>query len=317
MVVGGSVGRSGALIRYFGWRIAQVIPALFGVSVVVFVLVRLIPGDPVTAMLASRATPQLVNEARNQLHLNQPLWLQYWDYLRGAVHGDFGVSFFYGQSVWSLTIPRIPVSLELLAYASLMTLLITFPIATLAAAKRGRWVDQVIRVMLTTALGIPSFWLGLLLALYLGVRVKLFPIAGSGSGGVNTMYHLTLPALTIALSMAPLLVRALRSSLIEVMTMDYITTARACGLRRRFIIWSYLWRNSLLPIVTVFGVNLGWLIGGTVIVEQVFAIPGLGSLLISSISTRDYAIIQMVTTVLALFIIVTNLLTDLASALFD
>jgi peptide/nickel transport system permease protein len=305
------------LVRYFGWRVAQIVPVLFGVSIVVFLLVRLIPGDPVTAMLASRATPHLVQQAREQLHLNEPMWQQYWDYLRSAVRGNFGVSFFYQEAVWPLTVPRIPVTVELLAFASVLSLLITFPVATLAAAKRGGWIDQVIRLTFTTALGIPSFWLGLILALYLGVRVKLFPIVGSGSGGFDTLYHLTLPALTIALSMAPLQIRALRSSLIEVMTADYVTTARACGLRRRFVVWSYLWRNSILPLITVFGVNLGWLIGGTVIVEQVFAIPGLGSLLINSISTRDYAIIQLVTTVLALLIIVANLVIDLAYALFD
>jgi peptide/nickel transport system permease protein len=290
---------------------------LFGVSIVVFLLIRLIPGDPVTAMLASRATPHLVQQAREQLHLNEPLWQQYWDYLRSAAHGNFGVSFFYQEGVWTLTVPRIPVTVELLAFASVLSLLITFPVATLAAAKRGGWIDQVVRLTFTTALGIPSFWLGLILALYLGVRVKLFPIVGSGSGGFDTLYHLTLPALTIALSMAPLQVRALRSSLIEVMTADYVTTARACGLRRRFVVRSYLWRNSILPLITVFGVNLGWLIGGTVIVEQIFAIPGLGSLLINSITTRDYAIIQLVTTVLALLIIVANLVIDLAYALFD
>jgi peptide/nickel transport system permease protein len=295
----------------------QIVPVLFGVSIVVFLLVRLIPGDPITAMLASRATPHLVQQAREQLHLNEPMWQQYWDYLRSAVRGNFGVSFFYQESVWPLTVPRIPVTVELLAFASVLSLLITFPVATLAAAKRGGWIDQVIRLTFTTALGIPSFWLGLILALYLGVRVKLFPIVGSGSGGFDTLYHLTLPALTIALSMAPLQIRALRSSLIEVMTADYVTTARACGLRRRFVVWSYLWRNSILPLITVFGVNLGWLIGGTVIVEQVFAIPGLGSLLINSIATRDYAIIQLVTTVLALLIIVANLVIDLAYALFD
>jgi peptide/nickel transport system permease protein len=268
-------------------------------------------------MLASRATPHLVQQAREQLHLNEPLWQQYWDYLRSAAHGNFGVSFFYQEGVWTLTVPRIPVTVELLAFASVLSLLITFPVATLAAAKRGGWIDQVVRLTFTTALGIPSFWLGLILALYLGVRVKLFPIVGSGSGGFDTLYHLTLPALTIALSMAPLQVRALRSSLIEVMTADYVTTARACGLRRRFVVRSYLWRNSILPLITVFGVNLGWLIGGTVIVEQIFAIPGLGSLLINSITTRDYAIIQLVTTVLALLIIVANLVIDLAYALFD
>jgi peptide/nickel transport system permease protein len=303
--------------RYVLGRLLQIVPVLFGVSVIVFLLIRLIPGDPATAALGSRATPQLIAEARAQLHLNEPFWKQYIDFVGGALHGDFGVSYFYESSVWSITVPRVPVTLELIGYACVLALLITFPVSIVAALRRGRVADQVIRVAFTTALGIPAFWLGLLLALYLGVRVKLFPIAGSGSGGIDTIYHLTLPALTIAISMSPLLVRALRSSLIEVMGSDFLMTGRASGLRGRFLVPSYMLRNSVLPLITVFSINLGYLIGGTVIVEQIYGIPGLGSLLISSISTRDYSIIQLVTLLLALFVVVANLLTDLAYVVFD
>jgi peptide/nickel transport system permease protein len=305
------------MTRYIVGRLLQTIPVLIGVSVVVFLLVRLIPGDPATAVLGSRATPELIEQARSQLHLDEPLWKQYIDYLGGAVRGNFGVSYFYGASVWSITIPRIGVTLELIAYASILALLITFPVAILAAAKRGRAADQVVRATFTAALGIPSFWLALLLAQYFGVRLKLFPIAGEGSGGIDTVYHLTLPALTIAISMAPLLVRALRSSLIEVMGSEFVTTGKASGLKARFLVPSYMLRNSILPLITVFSINLGWLIGGTVIVESIFGIPGLGSLLINSITTRDYSIIQLVTLILALFVIFANLLTDLAYAFFD
>jgi len=303
--------------RYVVGRVLQIIPTLIGVSFVIFLLVRLIPGDPATAVLGSRATPELIRQARSQLHLDEPFAQQYWDFLVGALHGNFGVSYFYESSVWSVTVSRVPITLELIAYASLIALVITFPVSILAAANRGRIVDQVVRFTFTTALGIPSFWLGLLLALYLGVRVHLFPIAGSGSGGLDTIYHLTLPALTIALSMAALLVRALRSSLIEVIDSDFVTTGKAAGLRNRFLVQSYMLRNSVLPLITVFSINLAWLIGGTVIVEQIYAIPGLGSLLITSITTRDYSIIQLVTLILALFVIVANLLTDLAYVFFD
>jgi peptide/nickel transport system permease protein len=303
--------------RYVLGRVVQILPVLIGVSMVVFLLVRLIPGDPAVSMLGGRATPQMLKAAREQLHLNEPIWTQYYDYVRGWVHGQFGVSFFYGSSVWSLTLPRVPATLELIGYAALLALLITLPLASIAALYRGRLADQLVRIFFSTALGIPSFWLGLLLALYLGVRAKVFPIAGTGSGFVGTIYHLTLPALTIALSMSPLLVRALRSSLIEVLTSDYVTTARAAGVRVRHVFWSYLLRNSVLPLITVLSINLGFLIGGTVIVEQIYAIPGLGSLLIGSIATRDYAIIQLITLILALFVLVTNLLTDLAYVAFD
>jgi len=305
------------MTRYFVGRLVQTLPVLLGVSVVVFLLVRLIPGDPVVAVLGSRATPELIREGRAQLHLDEPFWRQYVDFLIGAVHGDFGVSYFYQQSVWSLVVSRIPITLALIAYASILALLITFPLATIAALKRDRLTDQSIRILFTAALGIPSFWLGLILASYFGVHIKLFPVAGSGDGGFDTIYHLTLPAFTIAISMSPILVRALRSSLLGVLGSDYVTTARACGLRRRFVIVSYMWRNSVLPLVTVFSVNVGFLIGGTVIVEEIFGIPGLGSLLIGSITTRDYAIIQLVTLILALFVIATNLLTDIAYVLLD
>jgi peptide/nickel transport system permease protein len=303
--------------RYIINRVLQMVPVLIGVSLVVFLLVRLIPGDPATAMLGGHATPQLIEQARRQLHLNEPLWTQYYHYLVGWIHGQFGVSFFYGDSVWSLTVPRIPITLELIGYAGVLALLITFPLATIAAARRGGLVDNSIRLLFTVSLGIPTFWLGLILAEYLGVRVKLFPITGTGSGGFNTLYHLTLPALTIAISMSPLLVRALRSKLIEVMSSDFIVTARACGLRRRYVVWNYMLRNSLIPVVTVLSINLGFLIGGTVIVEDIFGIPGIGSLLINSIATRDYSIIQLVTLVLALFVLLANLLTDIAYAVLD
>src|SRR5581483_6226489 len=248
------------MTRYVLGRLLQIVPVLFGVSLIVFLLIRLIPGDPATAVLGSRATPQLIAEARAQLHLNEPFYKQYIDFVGGALHGDFGVSYFYESSVWSITVPRIPVTLELIGYACVLALLITFPVSVVAAFRRGRIADQVIRITFTTALGIPTFWLGLLLALYLGVRVKLFPIAGSGSGGFDTLYHLTLPALTIAISMTPLLVRALRSSLIEVMASDFLMTGRASGLRGRFLVPSYMLRNSVLPLITVFSINLGYLI---------------------------------------------------------
>jgi peptide/nickel transport system permease protein len=293
------------------------VPVMFGVSVIVFLLVRLIPGNPAVAVLGGRATPALIAQVNRQLRLNEPIWQQYFHYISGWVHGDFGMSFFYGSSVWSLTTPRVPVTLELIAYGAIIALLITLPIAGLAAMYRDRPLDHFIRVVFTTTLGMPSFWLGLLLSLYLGVKVHLFPIAGGGTGFLDRIYHLTLPALTIALAITPLLVRALRSSLIEVMSADYVRTARAAGLRRRYLVSSYLLRNSLLPLVTVLSINLGWLIGGTVIVEQVFGVAGIGSLLLGSITTRDYAIIQLVTLILALTVLVSNLLTDVVYAWLD
>lgn len=305
------------MIRYLAGRLLQIVPVLFGVSVIVFLLVRLIPGDPAISILGSRATPELVARVRDQLGLDLPMWQQYLNYLGNALRGDFGVSFFYQTDVSLLAAARIPLTLLLIGYSSLLALAFAVPFATLAAIRRGGVVDQTIRLVFTTALGLPSFWLAIILSLLLGVRLRVFPISGAGTGGLDTIWHLTLPAVTIALSIAPILVRSLRSSLIEVLGSDYVTTGRAAGLRRSTLLWSYLLRNSLLPLVTILSINVGWLIGGTVIVEQIFGLPGLGSLLITSITTRDYAIIQMVTLTLALFVIAVNLLTDLSYAVLD
>jgi peptide/nickel transport system permease protein len=305
------------MIRYLGGRLVQVIPVLFGVSIVAFLLVRLIPGDPAVAILGTRATPELVARVHDQLGLGLPIWQQYVNFLGAAFRGDFGISFFYQAAVTDITVPRIPITIVLIAYAAVLALLITVPLATIAAARRGGATDQVIRLLFTTTLGIPSFWLGILLALVFAVRFRVFPLGGAGTGGLDTLWHLALPALTIALSIAPILVRSLRSSLIEVLRADFVTTGRAAGLGRWTLTWSYVLRNSLIPLITVLSLNLGWLIGGTVVIEQVFAIPGLGSLLITSITTRDYAIIQLVTLILAGLVILVNLVTDIAYAAFD
>jgi peptide/nickel transport system permease protein len=305
------------LLRYLGRRLLQTIPVLFGISVIVFLLVRLIPGDPARAMLGTRATPQLIARMHSQFGLNKPIWVQYVDFINSALHGQFGVSFFYQSSVGSLLAQRIPLTVGLLAYAAVISVLVAFPLALLAAFHRGSVLDQSIRLLFTTSLGLPAFWLGILLALVLGVNLGLFPVSGPGNGLLDSIWHLTLPACTIALSITPIIGRSLRSSLIEVMRADFVTTGRAAGLPGRTIALTYVLRNSLLPTITVLSVNVGWLISGTVIVEQVFALPGVGSLLITSITTRDYAIIQGVTLILALFVVLVNLVTDLVYAALD
>jgi peptide/nickel transport system permease protein len=305
------------MIRYIAGRLLLILPVLFGVSIVVFMLIRLIPGDPAIAILGEHATPELVARVKNQLGLNLPIWTQYLRFLGRAWHGDFGLSFFYQENVSVLTLERIPVTLTLIGYAALLGLTISIPFATLAAVRRETTVDHVIRLVFTATIGIPSFWLGIVLALLLSVKVRLFVLGGGGSGGLDTMWHLTLPALTIALHISPILVRALRSSLIEVMDSDYVTTGLAMGLRPLTLLVSYLLRNGLTPFISVLGLNVGWLIGGTIIIEQVFGIPGVGSLLITSILTRDYSIVQFVALVLAFLVILVNLLTDLTYAVLD
>ena len=305
------------MMRYIAGRLLLILPVLFGVSIVVFLLIRLIPGNPAVALLGEHATPELIARLEQQLGLNLPLWRQYLIFLGNASHGNFGQSFFYQESVFTLTAARIPVSLMLISYAALLGLLISIPFATLAAVRRETPVDHAIRLVFTGTIGIPSFWLGIVLALLLSVKVRLFPLGGIGKGGFDTLWYLTLPALTIAFHISPILMRSLRSSLIEVLNSDYVTTGVAMGLRPFTLLISYVLRNGLTPFISVVGLNIGWLIGGTIIIEQVFGVPGVGSLLITSILTRDYSIVQFVTLVLAFLVILVNLLTDLAYAALD
>jgi peptide/nickel transport system permease protein len=305
------------MIRYAAGRVLQIVPVLFGVSIVVFLLIRLIPGNPAVAILGERATPELVERVKNQLGLDLPIWRQYLHFLGNASRLDFGPSYFYKQEVSTLTLERIPVTLTLVAYAMVIGLVIAVPFGTWAATRREGPVDHTIRLVFTGIIGIPTFWMGIILALLLSVRWKLLPLGGVGANRLDTLWHLTLPALTIGLHISPILVRALRSSLIEVMSSDYVTTGVAMGLRPATRLFSYVLRNGLTPFVSTVGLNIGWLIGGTIIIEQVFGVPGVGSLLITSILTRDYSIIQFVALVLAVLVILVNLLTDLTYALLD
>ncbi|PYO29182.1 MAG: ABC transporter permease [Candidatus Rokuibacteriota bacterium] len=305
------------MIRYAAGRVVAIVPVLFGVSIVVFLLIRLIPGNPAISILGERATPELVERVRNQLGLDLPISRQYLHFLGNVSRGDFGASYFYHQEVSMLTLERIPITLALIAYATAIALVIAVPFATLAAARREGPVDHAIRLVFTGTIGIPTFWMGIILALLLSVKLRLLPLGGVGVNRLDTLWHLTLPALTIALHISPIFVRALRSSLIEVMNPDYVTTGVAMGLRPVTLLVSYLLRNALTPFISVLGLNVGWLIGGTIIIEQVFGVPGVGSLLITSILTRDYSIIQFVALVLAVLVILVNLLTDLAYAALD
>lgn len=305
------------MIRYTAFRLLQTIPVLFGISIVIFFLVRLIPGDPAVAALGSRATPELIARVRDQLGLDLPLWEQYFNFIANALKGDFGISFFYQQDVWLVTIERLPVTLLLMGYAIALAVLIAVPCAFWSAVRQGQVPDHALRVLFTIGLGMPVFWSGIILAYIFGVKFQLLPITGQGSGGLDTLVHLTLPALTLAISISPILVRTLRSSVIEVLASDYVTTGRAMGLKPRYLAFSYILRNSLRPVVSVVTINLGYLIGGTVIVERIFSLAGVGSLLIGSIATRDYAVIQLATLIFALLVVLTNLVGDLLYRLLD
>jgi len=295
----------------------ELVPVLFGVSLVSFVLVHSIPGDPVRILLGSRATAAVIAKVRAQYGLDEPLVVQYLYFLKNLLAGDLGRSIVYKAPVAGIVFDRIAPTAFLLAYALVLAILIGGAMASLAALKAGRWQDTAVRMVSTIGLGLPAFWLGIVLVLVFSIALDLFPTSGYGDTFAEHLHHLFLPALTIALALSPVLTRSLRATLVAELASDYAVSARARGVGERRIFLSHVLRNALGPAITVLGVNVGWLIGGTVVVEQVFSIPGLGQLMVGSIFARDYLVVQFVALVLAVAVILTNFVVDVLVALLD
>jgi peptide/nickel transport system permease protein len=298
-------------------RVVHTIPVLVGVAFLVFLLIQLVPGDPATTLLGQRATPERVAALRDKWNLNDSLLVQFGTYLASLIRGDLGDSFLYQDSVGDVILARLWPTLGLLFYATVLTVVISIPLSIIAVSKRDGVRDHAVRTLTVVGLGMPPFWVGIMLVLLFALQLRWFPVGGVGSGLLDQVRSLFLPALTIAVAMSPLVIRSLRASMLEVLESDYVTTARALGLPERRVFSRHVLRNSLVPAVTVLGVNLGFFIGGTVVIESVFAIPGLGQLMVQSIYNRDFPVVQGVTLVLAVLVILVNLLTDLSYSLLD
>ncbi len=302
---------------YIARRLALMIPVLFGITVVVFSLLQLIPGDPATTILGMQARPESVAALRHELGLDRPLWEQYLRYMHNVVTFDLGQSLKFKTSVGSLLPGRLAVTLALIAYATALTIAISLPLGIVSALRQGGIFDQVTRAFLMVTLVMPAFCVGILFLTFFSVRLQLFPVAGFGDGWQEHLHHLFLPALTISLSIAPLIVRALRTSILEGLGSDYVRTARAKGLREQAVISTHVLRNALIPAVTLLGLSVGYLMGGTVIVENVFSLPGAGKLLVDGIAARDYPLVQSTTLVFAILVILVNLGTDVIYTFLD
>jgi peptide/nickel transport system permease protein len=298
-------------------RLPQSLLVLLGVSVVAFALIHLVPGDPARISLGARAPEQAVLAARRALGLDKPLPTQYWNFISGAVHGNFGYSLIQHTSVGSLLGPRIVPSLLLLAFATVVSVLLAVPLGIISALWRDRVPDHVIRVVTMITFAMPAFWLALVLVELLALRAHVFPVSGYGGGFASKLRDLTLPALTITLYLMPMLVRTLRSSIIDVLGSDFVEAARARGLSERRVIFKHVLRNASIATVTVLAVNLGFLISGTVVIEVVFDIPGLGSLIVGAVQQRDFPLVQALTLIFGFIVIVVNLLADVAYAVID
>ena len=298
-------------------RLVQMIPVLIGVTLVVFSLLQLIPGDPATAMLGIQARPESIAALRHELGLDRPLWEQYLHYVGRVLTLDLGDSLKFKVSVASLLGDRLEVSLALIVYATVLMIALALPLGIISALRKDGLFDQITRVVLMVTMVMPAFWIGILFLTYFSLKLQLFPVSGYGETWQDHLHHLFLPALTIALSITPLLVRALRTSILEAMGSDYVRTARAKGLRERAIVMSHVLRNALIPALTLLGLSVGYLLGGTVIVENVFSLPGAGKLLVDAITARDYPLVQSTTLIFALLVILVNLLTDLIYTFLD
>lgn len=298
-------------------RLVHMIPVLFGIVLVVFLMVRLIPGDPARIMLGTHATEEKLTELRATLGLDKPIYEQFAFFMGSVLRGDLGTSLVFRRPVAVVIAERLPPTLFLVTYAAVLSLLLTIPLALLAAVRQNRPSDHAVRVGATLTLSMPSFWLGLILLIIFAVRLRWFPVAGYGDDFVDHLWHLFLPALTITLALAPLLIRSLRSGLIDVLKAPYVEFARAKGIQENKVLRRHVLRNAMISTVTILALNVGWLLGGSVVIETVFTIPGLGQLMVNAIYARDYPVVQGVTLVFGFLVIMITLLTDIIYTMLD
>ncbi|WP_307478753.1 ABC transporter permease [Microbacterium trichothecenolyticum] len=293
------------------------IPVLIGVVTVTFLLMHLTPGDPALAYLGQKAGPEALAALRHAWGLDRPLWVQYLQFAGGLLRGDFGTSMYFKQPTAELISARLPVTLELTAMTAVLIVVIAVPAATLAAARQGRAADSLLQLGASAGLGMPQFWVASMLVLVLSLQLGLFPAAGYGDTPLSQFVSLILPALTLAISAAPLVFRSLRSSMIDALDSEYVAFAEAKGLRRFRVLSGYALRNGAISAVTILGVNVGAIIGGTLVVESVFSLPGLGSLMMQGILNRDFPVVQCTTLVFAVLVVLIYLGTDILHRLLD
>jgi peptide/nickel transport system permease protein len=309
------------MYRYVIRRAIAMVPILFGVSLVTYLMMYITPGDPAKLALRARdgiaPTDAEVEQFRRQQGLDDPIAVQYVDWLWGALHGDLGRSWVQDRPVSDLLVQRIPETVELAAAAVVIALAIALPAGIISAVHRGRMPDHLSQVGSLLGVSMPNFWLGYLLILVfaLGIPVEslgVFPVTGAG-----TLHQLVLPAVTLGTGVAAIITRLLRSSMLEILDEAYIQAARSKGLRERIVVYKHALRNALIPVVTIAGLQLGFLLNGAVIVEIVFARPGLGKLVVDSLFQRDYPVMQGSTLLIAIMFVLLNFLVDVTYRYVD
>ena len=308
------------MINYIVKRILALIPVLLVVSIAIFLIIHITPGDPASVMLGVDATEEQLEELREHMGLNLPLYQQYFVWIGGVLQGDFGTSYFMNEPVLTSIIDHLYPTLSLSLLAIIFTILIAIPLGIAAANRRGTFADQSIMGVALFGMSVPSFLLGLLLSLFVGVHLGWLPVAGYqplSAGLWDHLRYLILPAISLGAIQAALVARMTRTSMLEVLSSNYIKTAQAKGVKKGIVIYKHALRNAFLPILTVLGQSFGILIAGSVVTETIFNIPGIGQLIINSVERRDYAVIQGVVLFVTLAYVMINLIIDLLYGIVD
>ncbi len=308
------------MIRYVLKRIISLIPVLIVVAVVDFIIIHLTPGDPAAVMLGSDATEIDLARLREQLGLNLPIYVQFVHWIIGVLHGDLGRSIFMNMPVTQAIMQHLGPTISLTLFAEIIAVLFALPLGVMAANCRGKIVDQIFMMIALLGISIPSFWLGLNFILLFAVQLNWLPAAGYqplSNGLLNHLKYLIMPAVSLGVMQAALIARMTRSSMLDVLNENYIRTAEAKGLKRQVIIYKHALRNAFIPILTVIGLTFATLIGGAVVTETVFNIPGIGKLIVNSVLRRDYVVIQGTVLMVAAAYVFINLIVDILYAYID
>jgi peptide/nickel transport system permease protein len=298
--------------RYLLRRLLLTVPVLLGVATLVFALIHLVPGDPAQSMLGESASPDEIARLRTSLGLDKPLVTQYRGFLAGVARGNLGTSFRFGTPVTQEIRKRLPDTALLAVSAMAVAIVVAIPLGIVAAVFRGRFLDHAAMTLALAGISMPSFWLGPLLAILFAVRLGWLPVSGSG-----TALHLVLPAVTLGTALAAILARMTRSSVIEELRELYVMAARSRGLSQSRAVLRHAFRNSLIPVVTIIGLQFGAVLTGTIITETIFGWPGVGRLLIQAINTRDYPLVQGCILFISITYVAMNLITDLTYGFLD
>jgi ABC-type dipeptide/oligopeptide/nickel transport system permease component len=299
------------MLQYLFKRLWHTVYVIIGISVISFFFIHL-SGDPVMLMLPGDASHQEIEDLREQLGFNDPIYVQYLRFAWQALRGDFGNSLYYKIPAMQLILERLPASLELAAAAMLIALAVAVPIGIISAVRRGSLLDMGSMLGALFGLSMPHFWLGIMLIMIFSVKLGWLPTSGRG-----TLAHLIMPSVALGLSLMAMFARLTRSVMLEVLSLDYIRTARSKGLKERIVISKHAFKNALIPLVTVAGMQFGFLLGGTVIIETVFAWPGVGRLVVQAIFNRDYPLVQATVLVLAVIFVAVNFIVDMLYMYLD